>query len=51
MHLARAHFLVALPADALQLIAKGFALGIGARVGPVLRVNTSKTPDDSIAGA
>ena len=44
MHLARAHFLVALPADALQLIAKALTLGVGARVSPVLRVNASKNP-------
>ena len=44
MHLARADFLVALPADPLQLITKGFAFRIGALVSPILGVNASKNP-------
>ena len=51
VHLALAYFLFAAPADALQFIAEFLAVGIDAFIGPVLCVQPSETPDDSIAGA
>ena len=42
VHLARADGLITDPADALQLIAKGFALGVLAAIGIVLAVHAGE---------
>ena len=42
MHFAGTHFLVALPADALELVAETLALGVDLVIGPVLGVDAGK---------
>ena len=42
VHLARANLFLAAPSDPRQLVAKALSFGIGARIGPVLRVHARK---------
>jgi hypothetical protein len=52
MHVARADLLLALPADALQLIAEAFAVRVDPVIGPVERMLAGEdTPEASMAGA